>query len=179
MPFDLTLGDEFDVLLITGPNTGGKTVTLKAIGLLTLMAQTAIPAPVAEGSVIPEFDQIHADIGDEQSLQQSLSTFSGHLERIAAILRQATEDSLILLDELGSGTDPAEGEALGHALLDQLRRRRCRVVATTHLSGLKDRRPRQKSNAPQCVGQELNLHSKCGWFTITWARQCPADTCEG
>jgi DNA mismatch repair protein MutS2 len=138
VPFDLELGGDFDVLVVTGPNTGGKTVTLKTVGLLCLMALAAVPAPVASGSRVPFFDAVFADIGDEQDLQQSLSTFSGHLRRIRRILERATARSLVLLDELGTGTDPQEGEALGHALLRSLLERRVRVVATTHLSGLKE-----------------------------------------
>ena len=138
VPFDLELGGSFRVLMITGPNTGGKTVTLKAVGLLVLMALSAVPAPVGEGTRIPLYDGVHADIGDEQDLQQSLSTFSGHLRRVSLLLEQATNRSLVLLDELGTGTDPAEGEALSRALIAHLLRQGVSTLATTHLSGLKE-----------------------------------------
>jgi len=138
VPFDLELGGAFDALVISGPNTGGKTATLKAVGLLVALALAAVPLPVDEGSAVPWFDAVHADIGDEQDLAQSLSTFSGHLRRIADLLGRATAQSLVLLDELGTGTEPKEGEALGRALLMALVERGCKVVATTHLSGLKD-----------------------------------------
>jgi DNA mismatch repair protein MutS2 len=123
--------------VISGPNTGGKTATLKAVGLLVLMALSGVPLP-AQAARVPWFDDVHADVGDAQDLAQSLSTFSGHLRRIAELLRVATKRSLVLLDELGTGTEPKEGEALGRALLLALQERSARVVATTHLSGLKD-----------------------------------------
>ena len=138
VPFDLELGGVFDALVISGPNTGGKTATLKAVGLIVALAHAAVPVPVAFESRIPWFDQVHADVGDEQDLAQNLSTFSGHLRRIAELLGRATKQSLVLLDELGTGTEPKEGEALGRALLLALLERGTRVIATTHLSGLKD-----------------------------------------
>lgn len=138
VPFDLELGRDFDALVISGPNTGGKTATLKSVGLLVALALSAVPLPVDAGSAVPWFDEVHADIGDEQDLAQSLSTFSGHLRRIADVLQRATRRSLVLLDELGTGTEPKEGEALGRVLLLALLERGAKVVATTHLSGLKD-----------------------------------------
>ncbi len=137
VPFDLTLFPEERTLLVSGPNTGGKTVLLKAIGLLSMMAQSGIPAPVGATSRLPVFDDVFADVGDEQSIEASLSTFSAHLKNQAEILRLATDASLVLVDELGSGTDPSEGAALGGAILETLTRRGTMTVATTHLGQLK------------------------------------------
>jgi DNA mismatch repair protein MutS2 len=137
VPISVELKDGVRTLVITGPNTGGKTVGLKTTGLLCLMASSGFPVPVKPGSTFPLISSVWADIGDEQSLSQSLSTFSGHLVHILEILKKADNRSLVLLDELGAGTDPSEGGALGMALLSELHRRGCRTIVSTHLSQLK------------------------------------------
>src|SRR5690606_26967255 len=156
VPFDLALAPEERTLLVSGPNTGGKTVLLKAIGLISLMAQSGIIPPVGQGTRLPLFSDVFADIGDEQSIEASLSTFSAHLKNLREIVEKADAQSLVLIDEIGSGTDPAEGAALAQAILVELTRRGTRTVATTHLGQLK----MLASTEPGVVNASLQFDSR-------------------
>lgn len=137
VPIDIALGKGYSTLVITGPNTGGKTVCLKTLGLLSMMAQCGLMIPAAEQSSVCVFRGILADIGDEQSIEQSLSTFSGHMKKIVSVMEKANEETLVLLDELGAGTDPVEGAALAVAIIEELRGKGCRIAATTHYAEIK------------------------------------------
>lgn len=138
VPLDIALGDPHHLVVVTGPNTGGKTVVLKTVGLLSLMAISGVPIPADAGAEVPFLRSVHADIGDEQAIAQNLSTFSSHVQRIARCVQEAAPDTLVLLDELGAGTDPEEGSVLGYAVLEALVQARVFAVVTTHLGRLKD-----------------------------------------
>lgn len=156
VPFELAMDASERTLLVSGPNTGGKTVLLKALALIALMMQCGIPAPVGSESVIPVFDDVFADIGDEQSLEASLSTFSAHLKHLKEIIDHASADALVLIDELGSGTDPLEGAALGGAILEALTKRGTTTIATTHLGQLKE----LASEVPGVVNASLQFDAE-------------------
>lgn len=138
VPIDVRLGGEFDMLIITGPNTGGKTLALKTAGLFALLTRCGLPVPAAEGTTVPLYERVAADIGDEQEIRQNLSTFASHLVRIKGALAEANSDSLVLLDELGGGTDPEEGAALGEAVLENLLERAVPTLCSTHIGKLKE-----------------------------------------
>jgi DNA mismatch repair protein MutS2 len=164
VPIDYRVGQDFNLLIVTGPNTGGKTVTLKTIGLLCLMVQAGVPVPVAAGSEFGAFDDVLIDVGDEQSMQQSLSTFSAHLTRLLDMLARARPRVLLLIDELGAGTDPDEGAALGRAILDELLRLQCRALVTTHLGALKSFALTRQGAENACV--EFDSVTLCPTFHL-------------
>ncbi len=152
VPIDIRLGDTFRVIVLTGPNTGGKTVTLKTVGLFVAMTQCGLQVPAKEGTLIGMFDDILVDIGDEQSMSQNLSTFSAHIANISSILAQATRTKLVLLDELGAGTDPSEGAALAYAITDHLYKIGCLAIITTHIGELKNFAYRNPQTVNAAVG---------------------------
>lgn len=157
IPLDITLGEEATTVIITGPNAGGKSVTMKTVGLLALMVQSGIPVPCDGESEFPLYESVHVDIGDEQSLENDLSTFSSHISRLARIVAEAGRRSLVLIDEIGTGTDPAEGSALGAAILERLTSTKAHVIATTHHGMLKAFAHEQ--SGMENAAMEFDLHS--------------------
>lgn len=154
-PIDIELGENFDTLVITGPNTGGKTVSIKTIGLMCLMAMSGLMIPANDGSKIAVFDNILVDIGDEQSIEQSVSTFSSHMKNIINILKNARDKTLVLIDEIGAGTDPEEGAALAISVLNALREKHCKIAVTTHYKELKEYAV--STNEVQCASCEFDI----------------------
>ncbi len=172
VPFETDLGDGYDLLVLSGPNTGGKTVLLKAVGLLTLMALTGLPIPVADNTSIGLFKQVAADIGDEQSIEQALSTFSSHISKIRSILEVCDEKTLVLLDEIGAATDPQQGSALAQAIMETLAQKRAKGIATTHYLALKV----FAENSERCSNASMQFDMKSLTPTYRFELGFPGDS---